>query len=253
MICLSDPTALSQMGVVAAIVSTFPLVAFLYTVIVWFAYAFYREFHWNHWPSLKALGIRWIFVVASWLISIGIVAVCETCQNNAAASIRGPPSKCLVGTTALVAVLCLGASIHLMLQTRREDVVGVDRAPFYGSHALQGKFIVVTGANAGIGKETARQLAAQGATVALLCRNPLRAKRAMQDIRELQSVLHNENPTKHPTPRITKDQLVFVPLDLTSFDSVRQSAKAIRQHLELRTNQSGRPAYVDSLVCNAGE
>jgi NAD(P)-dependent dehydrogenase (short-subunit alcohol dehydrogenase family) len=47
---------------------------------------------------------------------------------------------------------------------------------------LTGRTAVVTGANSGIGLETAAALAAAGATVALACRNPERAQGAMDAI-----------------------------------------------------------------------
>lgn len=47
---------------------------------------------------------------------------------------------------------------------------------------LTGQVIIVTGANSGCGLETTRQLAKQGATVILACRNEAKAKAAMDDI-----------------------------------------------------------------------
>ena len=45
-----------------------------------------------------------------------------------------------------------------------------------------GKLAIVTGANSGIGLETARYLAARGARVILACRSESKARAAMQDI-----------------------------------------------------------------------
>lgn len=47
---------------------------------------------------------------------------------------------------------------------------------------LSNKLCIVTGANSGIGKETARSFAADGAYVVMVCRNEQRAKTARQDI-----------------------------------------------------------------------
>jgi NAD(P)-dependent dehydrogenase (short-subunit alcohol dehydrogenase family) len=47
---------------------------------------------------------------------------------------------------------------------------------------LENKLCVVTGANSGIGKETARSLAADGAYVIMICRNKKRAENARQEI-----------------------------------------------------------------------
>ena len=45
-----------------------------------------------------------------------------------------------------------------------------------------GRLAIVTGANSGIGRETVRELARQGATVVLACRSEARATAAIQDI-----------------------------------------------------------------------
>ena len=47
---------------------------------------------------------------------------------------------------------------------------------------MKGKLVLVTGASAGMGKETATQLARQGAAVALLCRNEQKGRQAQRDI-----------------------------------------------------------------------
>ncbi len=47
---------------------------------------------------------------------------------------------------------------------------------------MKGKIVVVTGANQGIGKVTAAELARQGARVLLVCRNAAKGKEAMNEI-----------------------------------------------------------------------
>ena len=59
--------------------------------------------------------------------------------------------------------------------TADEVLTGVD---------LSGKRIIVTGANTGIGYETARALASAGATVVLACRNITAGNAASQRIRD---------------------------------------------------------------------
>lgn len=51
-----------------------------------------------------------------------------------------------------------------------------------GFPELQDKVYVVTGANSGIGYEAARDFALRGARVALVCRDPARGQRALQQI-----------------------------------------------------------------------
>jgi NAD(P)-dependent dehydrogenase (short-subunit alcohol dehydrogenase family) len=47
---------------------------------------------------------------------------------------------------------------------------------------LSGKIIIITGANSGIGKETARGLAKLGARVVMVCRNPEKAKQSFTEL-----------------------------------------------------------------------
>ena len=47
---------------------------------------------------------------------------------------------------------------------------------------MDGKLCVITGANSGIGKETAVALATRGAGVAMVCRNPERGEAALAEI-----------------------------------------------------------------------
>ncbi|HEV7341845.1 MAG TPA: oxidoreductase [Sphingopyxis sp.] len=77
--------------------------------------------------------------------------------------------------------------------------------------AQTGRTILVTGANAGIGFETAKVLAARGAHVVLACRDADRAEAAMDRIR-------GDVPTA---------DLSFQPLDLADLDQVREAAAAV--------------------------
>lgn len=49
---------------------------------------------------------------------------------------------------------------------------------------MTGKIILITGANAGLGKETAIQLAKKGATIIMACRNEKRALESLKEIKE---------------------------------------------------------------------
>ena len=91
---------------------------------------------------------------------------------------------------------------------------------------LTGKITIVTGANSGIGLETARAFAAHGATVVMACRNPEKAQSAASEIR-------NINP---------KAKLDLLELDLASLESVRKFAddfSAKYDRLDILANNAG--------------
>jgi NAD(P)-dependent dehydrogenase (short-subunit alcohol dehydrogenase family) len=91
---------------------------------------------------------------------------------------------------------------------------------------LSGLVAVVTGANGGLGLETARALAGANARVVMAARDPAKTAAADADIRR-----------SHP-----KAEIEVVPLDLASLSSVRMAAKRI-----LKTHPR-----IDILVNNAG-
>jgi NAD(P)-dependent dehydrogenase (short-subunit alcohol dehydrogenase family) len=77
--------------------------------------------------------------------------------------------------------------------------------------SLAGRVAVVTGANGGIGLETAKVLAQRGATVVLACRDEDKADQAASQIRAA----------------ARQAGIRSIPLDLTSLGSVRQAADEI--------------------------
>lgn len=89
-----------------------------------------------------------------------------------------------------------------------------------------GRVAIVTGANSGIGWETARALAQKGATVILACRSAQKADAAAGQIKLL-------NPS---------GAVITMPLDLSDLDSVRDFATAYRaryDRLDLLINNAG--------------
>jgi NAD(P)-dependent dehydrogenase (short-subunit alcohol dehydrogenase family) len=95
---------------------------------------------------------------------------------------------------------------------------------------LCGKNALVTGANTGLGMETARVLALRGAHVTMACRNPGKAEQARRSLVDSSG------------GRIDDSQLDLLELDLNSLARTRQSAAAF--------NSRGRPLHL--LVNNAG-
>ncbi|XP_061390144.1 retinol dehydrogenase 14 [Musca vetustissima] len=91
---------------------------------------------------------------------------------------------------------------------------------------MEGKTVIITGANSGIGKETARDLAKRGARIIMACRN-LETANAVRD--EIAKETAN-------------NKLIVKKLDLGSFQSVRDFAADI-----LKTESK-----IDVLIHNAG-
>ncbi|MBL4634619.1 MAG: SDR family oxidoreductase [Kofleriaceae bacterium] len=90
---------------------------------------------------------------------------------------------------------------------------------------LRGKVCIVTGANTGIGRVTAMELARQGAHVFLACRNEAKAQLVVEEI-----------------IRETGSLVEFLPLDLGDLQSVRACVKEFESHnlpLHILVNNAG--------------
>ena len=81
---------------------------------------------------------------------------------------------------------------------------------------LKGKVVIVTGANTGIGKETARVLAKFGATVILACRDEIRTKPIVQEIIKTTG---NQN-------------VEYIRLDLADLNSISNFAETFKKKYE---------------------
>lgn len=96
----------------------------------------------------------------------------------------------------------------------------------YSKASLRGKMAIITGANTGIGLETAVDLAQRGARVILACRSEERGERAAVEVRK----------------RSGSRSVLFLCLDLSSLESVRAFARKILEE----------EPRVDILINNAG-
>ncbi len=89
-----------------------------------------------------------------------------------------------------------------------------------------GRRVIVTGANTGIGFETARALAAAGAHVTLACRNPTKGQEALERIRK----------------ELSDADATLGALDLSRLESVRAFAEGYRtgnDRLDILINNAG--------------
>lgn len=91
---------------------------------------------------------------------------------------------------------------------------------------MQGKTVLITGANSGIGEAAARELARRGAEIVALVRNEAKGRESLERIRSA----------------VPGARLHLYPCDLARFSSVREAARAVlAQH-----------PRIDVLVNNAG-
>ncbi|MEM6283549.1 MAG: oxidoreductase [Chloroflexota bacterium] len=91
---------------------------------------------------------------------------------------------------------------------------------------MDGKVVIITGANSGLGFESTKAIAARGATIVMACRNLEKGEKARQDVLKLE-------------PGATLD---LMQLDNASLDSVRAFADAFKakyDRLDLLLNNAG--------------
>jgi len=104
---------------------------------------------------------------------------------------------------------------------------------------MAGRVCMVTGANSGIGRVTAEELAGMGATVVMVCRNRSRGESALSKIRAK-----------------TGGSVELLLADLASLDSVRRLADEFRRShdsLQVLVNNAGRVAVRRSVTADGFE
>ncbi len=104
--------------------------------------------------------------------------------------------------------------------------------------SLQGKLIVITGGNTGLGLESGKRLAAAGATVVLTSRSLIKGEKAVQAVKEY---------VKETTGVDNYTNVYTVPLDLCDLESVKRFPELLKE-----TNGFKETNHIDVLMNNAG-
>lgn len=154
--------------------------------------------------------------------------VALACALGSASSAPTTRRTLLRGTALSSAATLAGASTA----SQAAEPVATARAsvPFdVPPGALSGRTVLVTGASAGLGKETAARLASGGATVYMASRNHQRGQAALDEVVQRAG-------------RAAAERVHLLDLDLADLASVRAAASAFRQ----------RERSLDVLVNNAG-
>jgi retinol dehydrogenase 12 len=251
-----------------------PLVALLYAVIVWGMFVATYECHWTD----KLVGH--VFRMALVGVAVGCTMMLQETEHRTQ---QYKTSTLVVGCMGLnMAVIVWGMAGFFIYQTRTIDVLGSltlsisnDKSHARNSTKLHGKVVLITGANTGIGKETARQLAQLGATVIMACRSVARAQEAIQDIVRLE---HDEEQARtasgvtrqkqhhHQHHIVTEDQFLVLPIDLGDLESIRQAVQLLdhdNNKSDLKANNIKNKQFIfersklpstriDVLINNAG-
>ena len=230
-----------------------PSLALLYATSAHTLLAVTYERRWT--DRVRPLAVRTALVLASAAAAIGARASPPRSIFLLTGSRAHPSDKAaaaaagVAASTALLATSSAAISAFLISDTRASEVNGP--RPDLTGGSMTGRVALVTGSNSGIGRETARSLLGEGATVVMACRNEGRAREAMEDL--IASVEEagragdtGADPTAAsdppPPPTPPRDRLLFLPLDLSDLSSVRSAAA--------RFGDMALPLHV--LVNNAG-
>lgn len=128
-------------------------------------------------------------------------------------------SSLVFNTTVGIATVCAVSGVYLLRRFVMEN-------PCPSRAVLRGKTVIITGANTGIGKQTAIDLAKRDARVILACRNAQAGEKTSKEIRKLTD----------------NEQVVFKQLDLASFSSIREFAATVlseEQRIDVLVNNAG--------------
>lgn len=147
-------------------------------------------------------------------------------------------SLCFTGIWAwLILLLFIALAVSFVMFLLRKCIQG----PLYRkTNRIDGKVVIVTGCNTGLGKETALELAKRGARIYMACRDAARCEAARLEIIE----------------KSQNQQIFNRTLDLASLASVRQFAQRFmseEQRLDILINNAGIMATPRKLTVDGFE
>eukprot|EP00980_Cylindrotheca_fusiformis_P021326 scaffold8212_cov93-Cylindrotheca_fusiformis.AAC.6 len=201
-----------------------PTISLVHALSVWTTYAACLEFPWVS----KEAGM--LLIPSSLILT---AAIASNMAMTTTIADKTDDSSLTYAKSLTSIILSWGASAYCVYKNRTQVVVGIASIPFYGKDHLRGKTILITGANAGIGKETAFQLATMGAKqIVLLCRSQSRAEAAIAEL------------VARPRGISSEQQFSICPCDLSDFQSIRKAVN----HMVTTLNID----QADVLINNAG-
>ena len=267
------------LNIISIVGLTGPIIAFGYGLLVYIVYAVTGECKWADTQKIKSSCIRFAFLIVSVVVSIYTKDEIILTKQRLVTEVSDDQKlmEALVISSLLAAFFWI-ISIYFMYQTRIIDVVGVNTnsIPFLGldkkttkmssscsgststvtNQILHDQVVLITGANTGIGKETAKQLALLGATIIMACRSSKRAQDAIDDI-----LLSKQEKS---SDSLKKEQFIILQLDLSNFESIRTAVKLLdtdeyisklpkcKQQQQKSSAATTQSRMIDILICNAG-
>ena len=187
--------------------------SFVYAVAVLIFRASAHECSWT--AMTGAILIRASFLIAC--ISVGI-SLTDSSNFN---------------VFIVAGIISNAVSIYLIANISSVYVQGPK--PRLKAGCMKDRVVLITGANTGIGKETARQLLEVGATVIFACRSEKRGRAAME---EIACEVEPDNVDLKPLSK----RMHFLELDLSNLSSIRTAVQ--------KFEQMGLPLHI--LINNAG-
>jgi NAD(P)-dependent dehydrogenase (short-subunit alcohol dehydrogenase family) len=169
-----------------------------------------------------------MFIFGRVILAIGLVAVVEAWSSF---DRKGFFQK--VATSAVVGTAAVGGAFVGTAQAETTSLQKNGKVYEPAPNSLTGKVIVITGGSTGLGLESAKRLAAGGATIIVTTRNVEKGERAL---REVSSYLREKS--------IQNSDVLFLTLNLDDFESIKSFPERYSQRLG--------PKKIDVLMNNAG-